>query len=150
MRSPKKFKYGITEKYMGKILALDIGEKRIGYAVSDESQKMAFPRGFFAIRPFEKTFERLRGIAREEGISQIVIGVPLGEDNEDTKSSIKIRRFGGKLARELMLPICYVDEFGSTDEALAKIPFRKDRRERGGDDSIAAQIILQRYLDGGK
>ncbi len=144
MRSPKKL------KYMGKILALDVGAKRIGYAVSDESRTMVFPRSFLTTRPEEKIFENLRKIVREEGISQIVIGVPLGEDNEETKSSAKVRRFGDKLARELMLPIFYVDEFGSTNEALSKIPFRKDRRERGNDDSIAAQVILQRYLDGRK
>lgn len=132
---------------MGKILALDVGEKRMGYAVSDEAQTMAFPRGFFAHNWGKETFEKLRKIVREEGISQIVLGVPLGEDNEETKASAKIRKFGGGLARKLMLPIFYVDEFGSTDEALSKIPFRKDRRRRGGDDSIAAQIILQRYLD---
>lgn len=135
---------------MGKILALDVGSKRIGYAVSDESQTMAFPRSFFATRPEEKVFEHLRKIVREEGISQIVIGVPLGEDNEETKSSAKIRHFGDKLARVLMLPIFYVDEFDSTNEALAKIPFRSYRRERGNDDSLAAQVILQRHLDGRK
>jgi len=132
---------------MGKILALDIGSKRIGYAVSDESQQMAFPRESILVVSQNKIIERLRKIVKEEGISLIVIGVPLGEDNEETGGSLKIRKLGEKLARLFMLPISYVDEFGSTQEALSKIPFRADRRKKGGDDAIAALIILQRYIE---
>ncbi len=132
---------------MAKILALDFGTKRIGCAVSDESATVAFPRGVFANTPGEEIFEKIRVMVREERITKIVIGVPLDQDNEETESSKLARRFGSTLARSVMLPITYVDETSSTDEALAKIPFRKDRRAKGQRDAIAAQIILQRYLD---
>lgn len=133
---------------MGKILALDFGTKRIGYAVSDEEQKVAFPRETFSKMPRQKLIDKLRKIAKEENIRQIVIGLPLDENNEETPTAAKIKQLGATLARSLMLPIAYVDEFGSTNEALAKIPFRKDRRrEQGQRDAVAAQVILQRYLD---
>lgn len=132
---------------MSKILALDYGEKRIGYAVSDVTRTIAFPREALAAKPEEKFFAKLKEIVRVEGISKIIIGVPLDEDNEDTVTSRRAKKFGEAIARHLMLPIEFIDEFNSTKEALSKIPFRKDRRKKGVADAIAAQIILQRYLD---
>ncbi len=132
----------------GKILALDIGTKRIGYAVSDEQQTISFPRGALAYFTQTKFIADLRKIAKEEGIKKIVIGVPLDENNIPTDFGKKILGLSDIISRELLLPVEYADEFGSTNEALAKIPFRKDRkREQGQRDAISAQIILQRYLD---
>lgn len=132
---------------MGKILALDVGEKRVGYAVSDEMQIIAFPRGFLQRKKDPQLIAKIKSIVKEESARKIVIGLPLSEDNLDTPASKSIRNFGSKLAREIMLPIDYIDETFSTAEALKKIPFRKDRRSKGADDAIAAQIILERYLE---
>lgn len=133
---------------MGKILAIDFGFKRVGYAVADEEQKVVFPREAIANTGEAGVIAALGKIVKEEGITKIVLGVPLDSDNAETSASKHIRTFGEKLAGVLGLPIFYVDEFGSSDEALSKIPFRKDRRDRktGQRDSIAAQIILERYL----
>lgn len=132
---------------MRKILALDLGEKRVGYAVSDETRTLAFPRATLAKNPLGQFFTKLREIIQKEGISQILIGLPLDSENGEGKSASRIRVFGEKIGSTLMRPIVYIDEFGSTDEALSKIPFRKYRRQKGFSDAIAAQIILQRYLD---
>lgn len=132
---------------MGKILALDYGTKRIGYAVSDEGQTMAFPRGVLSTNPRTKLLEDLRRLVRDDHITLVVIGIPLNEENEEGKSGEKVKRFGELLGRTLMITIYYVDEFGSTDEALTKIPFRRDRETKGIRDALAAQIILQRYID---
>ncbi|MBI5413304.1 Holliday junction resolvase RuvX [Candidatus Peregrinibacteria bacterium] len=136
---------------MGKLLALDIGTKRVGYAVADEANGFAFPRTVIAKTPTAKFVEDLKKIVREEGICKIIIGLPLDAENEEGGNAKRIRKFGENLACNLMLPIEYVDEFGSTDEALAKIPFRGDRgRNKDFRDAISAQIILQRYLDNKK
>lgn len=130
-----------------KILALDFGTKLIGYAISDADAKIAFPRGTLANKSETKLLKELQKIIAEEKICKIILGVPLGEDNEETDVSKRIRGFGSRLTRKLKLPVEYVDEFGSSKEALGKIPFKKYRRKKGETDSIAAQIILQRYLD---
>ena len=135
---------------MRKILALDVGTKRVGYAVSDELQTVAFPRGSFLRNPTDAFHARLKTIVREEGVGTIVFGVPLGEDNEETPASQKIRACAEKIARLLMIPIEFVDEFGTTNEALSHIPLRKDRREKGQDDAVAAYLILVRYLEAKK
>lgn len=131
----------------GKILALDVGEKRVGYAVSDVTQTVAFPRGFLVRKKDAELISQIQKIAKEDGAEKIVIGLPLSEDNLETPASESIRKFGEKLACEISIPIDYIDETFSTAEALKKIPFRKDRREKGFDDAIAAQVILERYLD---
>lgn len=135
---------------MGKILALDIGEKRIGYAISDAGQKISFPRGFLMRKKDSQLIEQITKIAKEENVEKIVMGLPLSEDNFETAACQAIRKFGKKLAREVMVPVDYIDETFSTAEARKKIPFRKERREKGMDDAIAAQVILERYLENNK
>lgn len=130
-----------------KLLALDIGTKRVGYAVSDVDQTMSFPRETLNIIPENKFIEKLKSVIKEEGICKIIIGLPLDIENEEGDSAKRIRKLGEKLTVDLALPVTFVDESGSTQEALSKIPFKRDRKVKGGADAIAAQIILERYLE---
>lgn len=132
---------------MGKFLALDFGTQRIGYALSDEGHTIAFPRATLTKTNNFQLFRELLKIKEQEHVEKIIIGLPLNEDYELTALAQKIMAFGKKLGIFLQLPIEYVDEFGSTDEAIAKIPFRKYRSKKGFRDALAAQIILQRYMD---
>ncbi|MEK7524624.1 MAG: Holliday junction resolvase RuvX [Patescibacteria group bacterium] len=133
---------------MGKILAIDWGEKRVGYAISDETQTVAFPRGIWQGSPQKSLFRTIGQFLKEENISLILIGAALSSDNEETIQSQKSRAFGEKLFKKFNIPVISVDEFGTSDEALSKIPSRADRiKKTGNTDTIAAQIILQRYLD---
>lgn len=131
---------------MSKLLALDIGGKRVGYAITDADHTVAFPRGMMLACPQETFFAELRKVILEESVEKIIIGLPLGQDNEVGDSAMKIRKIGEKIAKEFRVPVEYVDETNSTNEALSKIPFRKDRRKKGVPDAIAAQIIMERYL----
>lgn len=134
--------------HQGKILALDIGEKRVGYAISSEDQSVAFPRTIIIKKSDQQLIEKVSKIIENERIFGVVIGLPLDQDNKPTKQAEKIKLVGEKLEAVIKIPIFYVDEAGTTDKALAKIPFRADRhREKGFRDAIAAQIILERYLD---
>lgn len=131
-----------------KLLGLDIGQKRVGYAVCDKDEQIAFPRGMLLREPREQLVAALEKVVKEEGVGMLVCGIPLGEENEETPFAAEIRRFAEELSAVLKLPVVFVDEFQTTNEALGKIPFRRDRhREKGQRDAIAAQIILQRYLD---
>lgn len=132
---------------MAKLIALDFGTKRIGYAVSDEQNIVAFPRETLPATPQKKLFARLREIIKEERIAKIILGLPLDNEGEEGASAQKVKVFGEELARSFLLPVEYIDESNSSEQALAKIHLRKQRREKGFRDAIAAQIILQRYLD---
>lgn len=132
---------------MGKILALDFGTKRIGYAVSDEKHQIAFPRDIFPTVPYKRCLEKIRAVIKEENIFIIILGLPLDSEGEEGESALRVVGFGTKLARDTMIPVEYVDESGTTAEALSKIPLRKSRRLKGFADAIAAQLILRRYLE---
>lgn len=128
---------------MRRLLGLDFGSKRVGYAITDEEQKIAFPRGILEWKSEGQFLLQLQIIIDKEHIGGVVIGLPLGEENEETKTTAWIRKIGKKIG----VPVFYVDEFLSTDEALAKIPFRRDRhKKKGVADAVSAQIILERYL----
>ncbi len=131
---------------MAKILALDIGTKRVGVAASDPQGTMAFPREAFMFGGKSAFLKRVKALVDEEKIGAIVFGVPLGKNNEETAMSKKIRALGKEIQRLTNIPVDFADEFLTSREARAKIPFRRDRRKKGSDDSLAAQIILERYL----
>ncbi len=132
---------------MGKLLAIDFGTKRVGYAVSDATQTIAFPREALPAHPLDVLLAALREVINTEKISAIVIGLPLDAENEEGESAKKVRAFGEEVVRAFSLPVVYTDESYSSNEALSKIPLRKDRGKTGRRDAVAAQIILQRYLD---
>lgn len=132
---------------MAKILALDIGTKRVGIAISDAEGKMAFPREAFEWKNKAAFLKHVHEIVHEEKIGAIVLGLPLDENNEATEWSEKIQALGMKLSGLTELPVHFIDEFSTSREAQSKIPFRRDRRKKGSDDSLAAQIILERYLE---
>lgn len=131
---------------MGKLLALDLGSKRVGYAVSDVDQTMAFPRESIPAVPTDAFFRAVQSITETEQIEKLIIGLPLDEENEEGEAAQKIRAIGTQLAEFVKRPVEFVDESGSTNEAMRRIPLRKHRREKGFRDAIAAQIILERYL----
>lgn len=130
-----------------KCIALDVGEKRVGVAVGDSAAGVAFPRGILERYPTRQFLERLRKLVSCEEAMLIVVGIPLGEDNEETPRAKEIRRLGYEIASHTGLKVDYIDEFGSTREALSKLPTRAARRKKENHDTLAAQIILQRYFD---
>mgnify|MGYP001580909451 CR=1 FL=1 len=133
----------------GKIIGLDIGTRRIGIAITDESGAICFPRTTVMADTEKVLLSRIVQYISQEKVLMVVVGLPLGEDNELTKSALRIQSFCQKLTAVLpSIHLTYVDEFGSTREAQANIPLKKHRKEKGRDDTQAALIILQRYVTG--
>ncbi|PJC37165.1 Holliday junction resolvase RuvX [Candidatus Peregrinibacteria bacterium CG_4_9_14_0_2_um_filter_53_11] len=134
----------------GPILALDVGAKRVGYAVTDPSQQIAFPRTFLLRQPNkdEALIEEIRRLALSIKAVLFVVGLPLDSENEEGERAQGIRLLAEKIGAACELPLAFVDESFSTQEARARIPLKRDRKKKGSDDAIAAQIILERYLAG--
>lgn len=127
---------------MSKILGLDVGEKRVGIAIADEKEKVVFPRDTVAYKSRAAFFAYVKDFCVQEGISLIVIGLPLGQDEKETFQSKKIRAFTEKLSKVVQVPIEFQEESYSTKEAEWKMPkYRKKHR-----DVVAAMVILERYL----
>lgn len=132
----------------GRVLALDLGVRRIGLAVSDLEQSLAFPAGHLERVAIQRDLEALHALARERGIARIVVGLPLHLDGGDGDAAHSAREFACSLARETSLPVDLLDERWTTREAeraLREGP-RKRRRRKGEVDALAATLLLQSWL----
>lgn len=135
---------------MARILGLDVGERRIGVAISDPEGRIAVP-----LRIVERTAaERsLVDLASAEQVERIVLGLPLSMDGSVGMQARLVQAFGEDLARATGLPIEYWDERLSSVQAertsagTGRRAVRRVRRRRERADDVAAAIILQGYLD---
>jgi len=129
------------------ILALDLGERHIGVAVSDREEN--FARGICVVDRNGREAERIAQIAQQYHVEKIVYGVPLRNDGSLAPSAAKLLCLVDTLKTLLSVEFVPWDERYTTMEAehilvSANLSRHKRRRLR---DKLAAQIILQSYLD---
>lgn len=130
-------------------IAFDIGDKRIGVAVSDPFNEYAMPcETYFRTRSFHADVEAIARIAREKGVSVIVCGMPVNYDGTESVQTVKTRQFIEALKEKTELPIELEDERFTTMQARETQMMggvkREDRKKTV--DSIAASYILESYL----
>ncbi len=133
----------------GRLLAVDPGEKRIGLAVSDESGTIANPLQVLTHVSRAADAAAILRIANECKVIGIVIGLALGGEGEETPAARHAARLADALRERGPLPVFLWDESGSTQEArAARQELGLSRKRRAGhQDSLAAAVILQSYLD---
>jgi len=132
-----------------RFLGLDIGDRRIGMAVSDETGTVAQGRGVYARRGEEQDLSYFADLCRRERVERIVVGLPLNMDGSEGEQARKVRAFGQALAGRIGLPVEFLDERLTTVEAdrvLSQAGFR-ERRKRKVRDELSAVLILQAWLD---
>lgn len=130
-------------------IAFDIGDKRIGVAVSDPFNEYAMPcETYFRTRDFEKDVAALAAIAKERGVGVIVCGMPLNFDGSESVQTEKTERFIEALKKVTNLPIELEDERFTTMQARETQMMGGVKRENRKKtvDSIAASYILESYL----
>jgi putative Holliday junction resolvase len=134
-----------------RVLGVDYGTVRIGLAVSDPERKIAFPLSTLSRRSRDSDAAAFRDLVEDEEIGQIVVGLPVHLDGREGQKAREARAFGQWLAGVTGLPIVFWDERFTTVEAESTLwsaglthKKRKARRDR-----VAAQILLQAYLDAG-
>ncbi len=135
-----------------RIIGLDVGHKRIGVAVSDETGLIAQPLETVEVRDPESTLEALAELCRLHEAEKIVVGLPLSLSGGDRGSSARrARAVAKKLAARTHLPVFFVDErFSSTQAERILMEGNASRKQRkGAVDKMAAAIILQTYLEQG-
>ncbi|MCA9823707.1 MAG: Holliday junction resolvase RuvX [Dehalococcoidia bacterium] len=129
-----------------RLLALDLGERRSGVAVSDELGLFAHARPAIHARDSAQLIASVQSLVAAEGVGGVVVGVPLGLSGQDTGQTRRVRAVVALLRDCLAVPVILWDERLSTTEAVKYAPGRK-RRESGELDSAAAAIVLQAVLD---
>lgn len=122
-----------------KFLGIDYGAKNIGIAVSDAQGAIAFPRE--TIANMRGVIDTIKNLVRDEKIDVVVVGDTKSYGGVPNPITLKVRDFVDDLKKELDVPIASAWEAGSTMEANRYDP------DHAHNDSAAAAIILQRYLD---
>lgn len=132
-----------------RIMALDVGDRTIGIAISDSMLLTAQGRPTVRRKNLAADIEKLQLLAEENEVYRIVVGKPLHMSGDESPQSKQIARFADKVREVLNIPVTFWDErltSFAAEEHLKEMGL-KWRRRRQYTDKIAAMLILQSYLD---
>jgi len=134
---------------MSRTLALDVGERRIGVAISDPTGVIALPLLVIARRAWAMDLARVAALVRQHAVERIVVGYPLTLAHRRSAQTERVDRFVVRLRQAVGVPVETWDERLTTAEAervLVAADLRRERRRRVRD-AVAAALLLQGYLD---
>lgn len=136
---------------MGRTMALDYGERRIGIAVSDPTRTIASPLVTVQRRVGKRPpWSEITRLIEEQEVDEAVVGLPLDLAGEEGAWAAEVRAFGDDLARRTGLPVHWIDERMSSVRAERAVRGmglkRSQREEKGRIDSTAAALILETFL----
>jgi putative Holliday junction resolvase len=136
----------------GRVLGIDAGERRVGVALSDALRLLASPVTVLDRQHgLQLVFDQLVELARREGVTELVVGLPLNADGSVGRQARRAQQFARVAKRVLGVPTTLWDERLSTREAesIVRAQGRTPRQVRaaGQLDAIAAAVILQDFLD---
>ena len=132
----------------GRILALDVGDRRIGIALSDETQLIATPHSVYTRVGWGPDVKHIQKLYNDHEAVLIVCGLPRNMDGSVGFQAEKVQSFAEQLIKA-GLPVVFQDERLSTvsaHQALIEGGMRREER-KGTVDKVAAAVILQQYLD---
>lgn len=134
---------------VGRIMALDPGEKRMGVALSDEMRLIAQPLETHSCASPGEVVAHVRDLVLTHGVSEVVVGLPIRLDGEAGPAAERVRGFIERLERELDVPVVPWDE-RLTSKAAERMLIEANvsrRKRKGAVDRVAAAVLLQSYLD---
>jgi putative pre-16S rRNA nuclease len=138
----------------GRVLAIDVGGRRVGLAISDRTRTLARPLEIIAVRGAADAVDRVaRRIgelaADEDGLAAIVVGLPSRLDGGASPATASVLGFIDALAARTAVPIMTEDERLTSREAESRLAIRERdwRRRKATLDAAAAAVFLQDYLD---
>jgi len=129
----------------GRILAIDVGEARVGLAISDELQIIASPFGFINR---EDSSQKIDSIIKKENINGILVGMPFLASGGMGSQTKDVQMFTEELKGITDLNIDFENEILSSVEAENRLKEMKKPYQKGDIDAMAACIILETYLRG--
>ena len=133
----------------GSILAFDFGSKRIGVAVGETQTGIAHPLATIAQQSIDERFAAIKMLVEEWKPSRLVVGLPLHADGAPHETTARAQRFARQLEGRFGVPVTLFDERFTTQSARSALSEGRVRKREHKivRDRIAAQIILQAYLD---
>jgi putative Holliday junction resolvase len=132
-----------------RLLGIDLGKARVGLAISDELGLLAHPLETFPADKRNALIERIFAIVREKEVERVVVGLPRNMDGTLGPAATEALAFVDQLRARLSCPVVTWDERLTTvaAERALREAGRSTRTTRGQVDQVAAQMILQGYLD---
>ena len=135
-------------------LGIDVGERRVGLAVSDPTGTLARPLATLTVADERDALDRVmetvgRLVAESDGLATIVVGLPTRLDGSSSAVTARVAAFVDALRRRTTLPVATEDERLSSREAESRLAAREPdwRKRKAKLDAAAAAVILQDYLD---
>lgn len=137
-----------------RVLGVDVGQRRVGLAISDRSRTLARPLLTLTVSNAGDAVDRVaaevtRLAAEEDGLSMVVVGMPARLDGSPTALTPHVARFVEALQTRVPFPVVVEDERLTSHEAEGRLAARERdwRRRKEKLDAAAAAVILQDYLD---
>ena len=134
---------------MGRFLAIDFGEKRVGLALSDPTKIIAKPFKSITYTDHDDLLNQILLIIEEKNVEKIILGFPKGLKGENTAQTNKVMSFFNLIKNKSIIPIVLQDERFSSVSAKKSLILQniKTGHNKGLIDETAAAIFLQLYLD---
>lgn len=123
-----------------KLLGIDYGDAKVGLAMGDSESHMALPYQILKCNGWDVLIGEIKKICISERIEKIVIGLPVGPSGRESQQAERTKEFARKLDEDINIPIEFLDERFSTQQAQKLSPGKEE-------DDVAAMLILQNYLD---
>jgi putative Holliday junction resolvase len=136
-----------------RVLAIDAGRRRVGFAISDPTRTLARPLTTLTVGDHDIVVrvaaEVSRLAAEEDGLVTIVVGVPVHLDGSPSEETRRVRQLVASLRARTSIPVVEADERLTSREAEGRLALREPdwKRRKARLDAAAAAVILQEYLD---
>ncbi len=129
-----------------RILALDVGEKKIGLAVGDTVTRMAFTRPALLVQTWDDVWPFLKAFVPSDLIELVIVGWPMNTDGSSGPQTKRVQEFIDQLQKIISTPIITRDERNSSQAVQREQQAIGRTLPRGQEDSLAAQLFLETYL----
>lgn len=126
------------------IIALDVGERRIGVALASTIARLAAP--LVTITNDAEAIQHINDLIAEHDAGVLVVGLPRGMQGQETAQTEATRIFAANLRRHINIPVYFIDEAVTSQLARAELQSRGAHVHRGDIDALAATYILEDYL----
>lgn len=131
---------------MAKVLGIDVGERKIGLAIGDTQTRLAFPRPPLLVKTWDEAWPVLADIVAIEGVETVIVGWPVNDDGSTGPQAQQVQLFLDTLTTKIYAPIVKRDERFSTQAVTREQTAVGRQLDRGQEDSLVAQVLLEGYL----
>lgn len=128
------------------ILALDVGERRIGVAVASMAARLASP--LTTLAGGESSISEIKSLIRQHNTAVLVVGLPRGLDGQHTRQTMAVEEFKSALEHQVDIPVYWQDEALTSKQAEAELDGRGKPYKKEDIDALSANYILEDFMRG--